>query len=381
MKGNKRNIMIIAGEVSGDILGGELSEELKRIDSEIKLCGIGGDKMKQAGVEIVCHINRLAFLGFAEVIRHIPFVKKVQNDLVEVIKEKNIKHIIMIDYPGFNLNFAKKIKPLGVKILYYVSPQVWAWGKGRIKKIKRLVRKMFVVFSFEEKIYSDEGIDVEFVGHPLLDRINKYDYLTKEKFIESYNLDPAKDILLVLPGSRKFEIEKIFPACVKAALRLKKEFNLQIVVAGASNIEEKLFAGISPLSEYKIIKNRNYELMKYSKVGIIKSGTSTLESGLFGLPMVIVYKTSRLTYFISKSLVSLKNIGMANIISGENVVPELIQHDVNPESIYREVKKILSDGDLFDSIKRKLLTIKSKLGSEGAAKRTARSIYSLLNEV
>ena len=381
MKGNKRNIMIIAGEVSGDILGGELSEELKRIDSEIKLCGIGGDKMKQAGVEIVCHINRLAFLGFAEVIRHIPFVKKVQNDLVEIIKEKNIKHIIMIDYPGFNLNFAKKIKPLGVKILYYVSPQVWAWGKGRIKKIKRLVRKMFVVFSFEEKIYSDEGIDVEFVGHPLLDRINKYDYLTKEKFIESYNLDPAKDILLVLPGSRKFEIEKIFPACVKAALRLKKEFNLQIVVAGASNIEEKLFAGISPLSEYKIIKNRNYELMKYSKVGIIKSGTSTLESGLFGLPMVIVYKTSRLTYFISKSLVNLKNIGMANIISGENVVPELIQHDVNPESIYREVKKILSDGDLFDSIKRKLLTIKNKLGSEGAAKRTARSIYSLLNEV
>ena len=381
MKGNKRNIMIIAGEVSGDILGGELSEELKRIDSEIKLCGIGGDKMKQAGVEIVCHINRLAFLGFAEVIRHIPFVKKVQNDLVEVIKEKNIKHIIMIDYPGFNLNFAKKIKPLGVKILYYVSPQVWAWGKGRIKKIKRLVRKMFVVFSFEEKIYSDEGIDVEFVGHPLLDRINKYDYLTKEKFIESYNLDPAKDILLVLPGSRKFEVEKIFPACIEAALRLKKEFNLQIVVAGASNIEEKLFAGISPLSEYKIIKNRNYELMKYSKVGIIKSGTSTLESGLFGLPMVIVYKTSRLTYFISKSLVNLKNIGMANIISGENVVPELIQHDVNPESIYREVKKILSDGDLFDSIKRKLLTIKSKLGSEGAAKRTARSIYSLLNEV
>ena len=381
MKGNKRNIMIIAGEVSGDILGGELSEELKRIDSEIKLCGIGGDKMKQAGVEIVCHINRLAFLGFAEVIRHIPFVKKVQNDLVEVIKEKNIKHIIMIDYPGFNLNFAKKIKPLGVKILYYVSPQVWAWGKGRIKKIKRLVRKMFVVFSFEEKIYSDEGIDVEFVGHPLLDRINKYDYLTKEKFIESYNLDPAKDILLVLPGSRKFEVEKIFPACIEAALRLKKEFNLQVVVAGASNIEEKLFAGISPLNEYKIIKDRNYELMKYSKAGIIKSGTSSLESGLFGLPMVIVYKTSRLTYFISKSLVNLKNIGMANIISGENVVPELIQHDVNQESIYREVKKILSDGDLFDSIKRKLLTIKSKLGSEGAAKRTARSIYSLLNEV
>jgi lipid-A-disaccharide synthase len=374
------NLMIIAGEVSGDILGGELSAELMQLDNKIKLFGIGGEKMKQAGVEIIYHINKLAFLGFAEVVRHIPFVKKVQNDLIKVIREKKIKHIIMIDYPGFNLNFAKKIKPFGVKVLYYVSPQVWAWGKRRIKKMKSLVRKMFVVFSFEEKIYKDEGIDVEFVGHPILDRINGYNFLSKENFFESCNLDTAKDILLILPGSRKFEVEKIFPACIEAALRLKKEFNLQIVVAGAASIDEKLFAGISPLSEYKIIKNKNYELMKYSKVGIIKSGTSTLESGLFGLPMVIVYKTSLLTYFISKSLVRLKNIGMANIISGENVVTELIQHNVNPDSIYNEVKKILSDGDLFDSIKRKLSSIKIKLGSEGAAKRTAQSIYSLLNE-
>lgn len=380
MEGNEQNIMIIAGEVSGDLLGGELSTELMRLDSNIKLYGIGGDKMRQAGVEIIYHINRLAFLGFAEVIKHIPFVKKVQRDLIRVIKEKNIKNIIMIDYPGFNLNFAKKIKPLGIKILYYVSPQIWAWGIGRIKKIKHLVKKMFVVFPFEEELYKDAEVDVEFVGHPLLDRISRYGYLSQEEFFEKYNLDTSKDILLILPGSRKFEVEKIFPACIKAALKLKKEFNLQIVVAGASNINEKLFAEISPLSDYKIIKERNYELMKYSKVGIIKSGTSTLESGLFGLPMVIVYKTSSLTYFISKSLVRLKSIGMANIILGENVVPELIQHNVNPESIYNEVKKLLSNNVLLDSIKRKLLTIKSKLGSEGAAKRTAQSIYSLLNE-
>ncbi len=173
-----------------------------------------------------------------------------------MIKEKDIKHVIMIDYPGFNLNFAKKIKPLGVKILYYVSPQIWAWGIGRMKKIKYLVKKMFVVFPFEEKIYKDAGVDVEFVGHPLLDRISKYEYLSKEEFFEKYNLDPAKDILLILPGSRKFEVEKIFPACIEAALKLKKEFNLQIVVAGASNIDEKLFAEISPLNEYKIIKDQ-----------------------------------------------------------------------------------------------------------------------------
>jgi lipid-A-disaccharide synthase len=374
------NLMIIAGEVSGDLLGSELAAELMQLNNNIKLFGIGGDKMKEAGVEIIYNINKLAFLGFAEVVRHIPFVKKVQNDLIKVIKEKKIKYIIMIDYPGFNLNFAKKIKPLGVKILYYVSPQIWAWGKRRIKKIKNLVRKMFVVFSFEEKLYKDEGVDVEFVGHPLLDRISRYGFLSKENFFEIYNLDTAKDILLILPGSRKFEVEKIFPACIEAALRLKKEFHLQIVVARAANIDEKLFEEISPLSGYKIIKDRNYELMRYSKVGIIKSGTSTLESGLFELPMVIVYKTSFLTYFISKSLVRLNNIGMANIVSGENVVPELIQHNVNPDSVYNEVKKILSDSNLFDSIKRKLSNIKIKLGSEEAAKRTAQSIYSLLNE-
>ena len=380
MEVNGRNIMIIAGEVSGDLLGGELSAELMKLDDGIKLFGIGGDKMKQAGVEIIYHLNRLAFLGFAEVVRHIPFVKKVQKDLIKVIKEKNIKHVIMIDYPGFNLNFAKKIKPLGVKILYYVSPQIWAWGIGRMKKIKHFVKKMFVVFPFEEELYKNAGVDVEFVGHPLLDRISRYEYLSKEEFFEKYNLNPAKDILLILPGSRKFEVEKIFPACIEAALRLKKEFNLQIVVAGASNIDEKLFSEISPLSGYKIVKDRNYELMQYSKVGIIKSGTSTLESGLFALPMIIVYKTSSLTYFISKSLVRLKNIGMANIILGENVVPELIQHNVNPGSVYSEIKKILSDKGLLESIKKKLLTIKSKLGSEGAARRTAQSIYSLLNE-
>src|SRR3970040_276025 len=202
MNGESKNIMIIAGEVSGDLLGAELSGELKNVDGNLNIIGVGGDRMKQAGVEIIYHINNLAFLGFAEVVKHIPFIRKVQSDLIKIINEKNIKNIILIDYPGFNLNFAKKIKPLGVKIIYYVSPQVWAWGKGRIKRIKNLVRKMFVVFPFEEKLYLDEGIDVEFVGHPLLERISNYDFLPKEKFFKMYELNPGKEILLILPGSR-----------------------------------------------------------------------------------------------------------------------------------------------------------------------------------
>ena len=378
--GEDKNIMIIAGEVSGDLLGAELSTELKKIDGKLNIVGVGGDRMNLAGVEIIYHINKLAFLGFAEVIKHIPFIRKVQNDLIEIIKEKNIKNIILIDYPGFNLNFAKKVKQLGVKIIYYVSPQVWAWGSGRIKRIKNLVRKMFIVFPFEEKLYRDAGVDVEFVGHPLLERIDQYDFLPKEKFFKMYELDPGKEILLILPGSRSHEVEKIFPAAMEAALKLSKEFNLQVAVAGASGIDEKLFKKIPGSDNYKLIKDHTYELLKYSKFGIIKSGTSTLEAGLFGLPMVIVYKTSLLTYFIGKNLVNLKNIGMANIISGEKVVPELIQDKVNTDSIYNESKKILSDNSLYDSIKSKLLEINKKLGEKGAVKKTAESIYSLINE-
>jgi lipid-A-disaccharide synthase len=380
MNGKNKNIMIITGEVSGDLLGAELSVELKKIDGNLNIVGIGGDRMKLAGVEIIYHINKLAFLGFAEVVKHIPFIRKVQNDLIEIIKERNIKNTILIDYPGFNLNFAKKIKPLGVKIIYYVSPQVWAWGGGRIKRIKNLVRKMFVVFPFEEKLYRDVGVDVEFVGHPLLERIDKYDFLPKEKFFRMYELDTEKEILLILPGSRKHEVEKIFPGAIEAALKLSKEFNLQVIVGGASGIDKKLYKNISDSNDYKLIKDHNYELLRYSKFGIIKSGTSTLEAGLFGLPMVIVYKTSLLTYIIGKNLVSLKNIGMANIISGENVVPELIQDKVNPDSIYKESKKILNNSSLYDSIKNKLQAINKRLGEKGAVRKTAESIYSLINE-
>jgi lipid-A-disaccharide synthase len=374
------NVMIIAGEVSGDLLGAELSAELKSVDKNLNIIGIGGDRMRQAGVEIIYHINKLAFLGFAEVVKHIPFIRKVQSDLIEIIKEKNIRNIILIDYPGFNLNFAKKVKELGVKVIYYVSPQVWAWGKGRIKRIKNLVRKIFVVFPFEEKLYKDEGIDVEFVGHPLLERISKYDFLPKEIFFKMYELNPEKEILLILPGSRNHEVERIFPAVIEAAGKLSKEFNLQTVVAGASGIEEDLFKKLSGFSNYKVVKDHNYELMKYARFGIIKSGTSTLEAGLLGLPMVIVYKTSLLTYFIGKNLVSLKNIGMANIISGEIVVPELIQDKMSPETVYSESKKILSNSNLYNSIKSKLLEINNKLGGKGAVRKTAESIYSLINE-
>ncbi len=372
--------MIIAGEVSGDLHGASLITQLKKLDNELEIYGIGGDMMKAAGMNIIYHINRMAFLGFAEVVKHLPFIRKVQKDLIKVVTEKKISSVVLIDYPGFNLSIAKKFKKLGIKIIYFISPQIWAWGSGRIKKIKKLVNKMLVVFPFEEEMYKQAGVDVEFVGHPLIERINKYDFLSKEDLYKKFNLREDKDILLILPGSRDHEVEKIFPESIKAAEKLADEFNLQIIAACSSNIDENIFYKISGTNKFIVIKDHTYDLLKYAKIGIIKSGTSTLEAGLFRLPMVIVYKTSYLTYLIGRSLVKVDSIGMANIIAGEKVAPELIQNNVLKDSIYMECKKILSDATLYNTIKNKLKIIKEKLGAEGASYNAAKVIYSILNE-
>ena len=375
-----KNLMIIAGEVSGDLHGAALIDGLKKIDGDLNICGIGGDKMKSAGMEIIFHINKMAFLGFIEVVKHIPFIKKVQRDLIAVIKEKNIKNIVLIDYPGFNLSIAKKLKSMNLNIIYYISPQIWAWGSGRIKKIKKLVSKMLVVFPFEEDIYKNAGVDVEFVGHPLLERIKNHGFISKQELYNKFNLNDNKEILLILPGSREHEVEKLFPEVIKAAERTADKFNLQVVVACSPNIDEKVFAGLSDKKKYSVVKGFTYELLKYSKFGIVKSGTSTLEAGLFELPMIIVYKTSYLTYLIGKNLIKVDNIGMANIITGEKLVPELIQNNVTEEKLYKECANILGNPDLYNSIKSKLKTIKAKLGTEGASEKAAGIIYAALNE-
>ncbi len=374
------NLMMIAGEVSGDLHGAALITELKKIDESVNVFGIGGDMMKSAGMRESFHINNMAFLGFLEVIRHLPFIKKVQKDLLKLVEEKDIKTAVLIDYPGFNLNIAKKLKAMGVKIIYYISPQVWAWGSGRVNKIKKLVDKMLVVFPFEEEFYKNSGVNVEFVGHPLLERISEHNFMAKEELFEKFGLNKNKDILLLLAGSRKHEVEKIFPAAVEAAERAAAEFNMQVVAACSPNIDESFFYGTTRCKNFKVVKGFTYDLMKHSRFGIIKSGTSTLEAGLFGLPMVIVYKTSYLTYLIGKNLVKVNNIGMANIVAGEKVAGELIQDDVTPDSIYNECKTILSNTEVYEDIKEKLQKIKEKLGSAGASARAAVIIYSALNE-
>ncbi|MCL6097783.1 MAG: lipid-A-disaccharide synthase [Bacteroidetes bacterium] len=375
-----KKLMIIAGEASGDLHGAGLIRELKKLDSTIQIFGIGGDRMISAGMNAQYHIKQMAFLGFIEVLRHLPFITKVRKELIKKIEDEKINTVVLIDYPGFNLNIAKKLHALGKKIIYYIAPQVWAWGTGRIKKIRQLVSKMLVVFPFEEEMYKHAGVNVEYVGHPLVENIENYSLISKEVLFSKLNLETGKEILLILPGSRKHEIRKIFPECIAAAERLSKDFNLQTVVACAENIDEKIFSSLATETNYKIVKGYTYDLLKHSRFGIIKSGTSTLEAGYFQLPFIVVYSTSFMTYWLGKKVVNISNIAMANILFKETVVDELIQNDANRINIYDKCAALLSDKGKYDSLRRKLGELKEKLGGLGASQKAAASIYALLNE-
>lgn len=380
MVNKSSELLIITGEVSGDLIGASLIKELKKLNSSLKIVGIGGNKMKGEGMEIIYHIDQMAFLGFVEVLKHLPFIKKVQRSLLEIVEKRKIKYAVLIDYPGFNLSMAKKLKALGVKNIYYVSPQIWAWGKSRINKMKTLVNKMLVVFPFEKELYEKSGINVEFIGHPIIERVDQYDFLTKEELYNKFNLEKEKELLLIMPGSRNQEVKKIFPESLKAANRLADKFNLQIVVACSENMDENIFNDLGSFGSFKLIKGYNYDLMRDAKFGIIKSGTSTLEAGYFSLPMVIVYRTSFFTYFIGRQLITLDRIGMVNIILDGKVIPELIQSEVNEETIFSEAVKILSSKQNYDLKKRKLENIKNKLGKIGASKSAAKLIIEQMND-
>jgi lipid-A-disaccharide synthase len=237
----KENILIVAGEVSGDIHGAEVLKELRKTNPHLQAFGIGGDELIKNGLTALYHINNMAFMGFAEVIRHLPFIAKVKRELAALVKEKNITTAILIDYPGFNLNFARLLKKMNVKIIYYISPQLWAWGKGRISKIKKLVNTMLVVFPFEETMYRGYGIKAEFVGHPLVEQIDAYHVINRQELYAKYGLKEDKDILLVLPGSREQEVRLIYPAIAEGVEKLAKKYDMQIVLACAPLIDSAVF--------------------------------------------------------------------------------------------------------------------------------------------
>ncbi len=375
-----KKILIIAGEVSGDLHGGNLVKAMKELDRSIQFFGIGGDNMNANGVELIYHINSISFMGFVEIVKHIPFLRKVKKNILNLVDRSDIDAAILIDYPGFNLSLAKELYKRKKKIFYYISPQLWAWGRSRINLIKKLIHKMIVVFPFEEKMYREAGIESIFVGHPLIDVISSYKFESKEDFFRNNCLDFNKKLLTIFPGSREQEIKKILPIVSEAINLIFREFDINAVVSGVRSIEMNLYRKYLG-QKIPVILNKNYELMKYADAGIIKSGTSTLEAALFELPFVVVYKTSLLSYLIGKNLIQIDNISLANIVAGEKIVNELIQNECTPEKIYNEIKELLTNNSKIELMQLKMRRIKEILGESGASQKAAKIILSdLQNE-
>jgi len=372
-----RKFLIIAGEASGDLHGAALVKALREAEPDIELFGVGGERMKAEGFETLFHINQMAFLGFGEVVKHIPYILKVQKKLLQEAVARGIEAVVLIDYPGFNLNIAKKFKKLGIRVVYYIAPQIWAWGQKRVKKLKERTDMVLAVFPFEEKFFREKGVSVNFVGNPLAERIANYNFMPEREFRDAFGLDQKREILAVLPGSRKHEVELLLKPALDAALKIKKKFGFQIVVGCADTIDKSLIEQIYPGGGYTIVKGYEFEIKKFAKFGIVKSGTSTMESALLEMPMVIIYKTSSLTYQIGKRLIKIGNLGMVNIIAGETIAPEIIQDAVTGENIEAEVTKVLQSPQLLEKQQKGFERIKENLGKHRASSTAARMI---LNE-
>ena len=371
-------IMIVAGETSGDLHGSNLVRNMRKIDPGLKFIGMGGHRMQDAGVENTFNIDDLDIIGIAEVFRGIFKIKRRFNKLCEIMDKDSPELVILIDYPGFNLRLAKQAKKRNIKIAYYISPQLWAWGKGRIKTVKTCVDKMIVILPFEEDFYKGYNVPVEFVGHPLLDIVKTSG--EREEVLTSLDIT-GKHVVGLLPGSRKQEIRRILPALVQATKMIRNSLSdVEFVLLCAENIdEEDLEQVLHNLNiSIKIIKNRTYDGMSCCDLLVGASGTVTLEAALLNVPMIVVYKASPFTGFLFKTFLRVPHIGLVNIMAEERIVPELLQEEANPENISRCALDILNNNEKIRDIKNRLSGIKEKLGSPGASKRAAESIYRML---
>ncbi len=366
-----KRVFIIAGETSGDLHGSALMNRMKAMHPDIEFKGIGGTRMIEESIDAVRHVRDMNFMGFVEVIHHLPFIRRTMLDLIAILDSWKPDLVILIDYPGFNLKFAPHAKRRGIPVMYYISPQLWAWHKSRVKLVKKYVDRMVVLFDFERDFYRGYGIDTDFVGHPLLDTVRPA--LNREEFRASIGVGDTTPLIGLLPGSRKQEITRMLPEMLKSLEILKHSRHTAIGILGcASEIDDQFYEPLIAGSNVAAIRESAYDIMAHADVLIVTSGTATLESGILGTPMVIVYRTSPMTYAIGKLLVNIANIGMINIVAGSRIVPELWQNDVTAEKIAYEAAGFLNNPTLREKTRRELEATKNKLGESGASERAAR---------
>lgn len=360
---------IIAGEASGDLHGSNLMKALKQKDSDVEFRFWGGDLMKAQGGDLVKHYRDLAFMGFLEVAKNLRTILNNIKFCKQDIRVYKPDVLILVDYPGFNLRIAKFAKELGIKVVYYISPQLWAWKESRVEIIRKYVDEMMVILPFEEDFYKKHGVHSHFVGHPLLDAISNLKEINVENFKAENGLN-EKEIIALLPGSRKQEVEKMLDMMLSVRPYFKEH---QFVIAGAPSLPKEFYQQYVD-DNVHFVSNKTYDLLRCSKAALVTSGTATLETALLNIPEVVCYRGSKISYAIAKRLVkNINYISLVNLIMDREVVKELIQNDLNTSNLVEELKKILV-GEKRDQVLKDYELLREKLGGEGASENAAEVI-------
>lgn len=367
-------ILISAGEASSDMYAARLATAL-RARTGARLFGMGGQRMAEAGVELIADYHQVAVVGISEVLHKIPTVVGVQRKIASEAVRRRAALAILVDSPGTHLGVARRLKNNGIRLGYFIGPQVWAWRPGRVRVVKRLVERMVVIFPFEEEIYRDAGVPVDFVGHPLVEVVRAS--MTRTEFARRHGLDAGRPIVALLPGSRRGEIERHYPLIMKACERLSRGTKgppgpIQFVLAAAPALSPEFFAPYArPGISVTRVESATYDALGAADCAIVASGTATVEASLLGTPMVVVYRVSPTSAFVLKRMVRSPFIAMANLIAGQRVVPELIQGQFTSVAVEQEVRKLLESPAARDEMKAGLAKVRTKLGPGGAIERAA----------
>jgi lipid-A-disaccharide synthase len=373
-----KNIFIVCGEPSGDLLAGNLVSAIQKLDPQIKFSGIGGLQLAKTGSEIFCNINELSVMGFFDVLKKLPRFLKLKKMILEKINTHKPDCLILVDFSGFNLRLARAVNKR-IPVIYYVSPQIWASREGRINCIKKFISKIMVLFKFEEEFYRQRQIQATCVGHPLIDLVNPSS--DAQGFRNNFKINPNKKIIALLPGSRKQEVKSILPIMLKAAQYINKiAGETQFIIAKSPNLDMQIYQNISKNLglDLKIINGRTYDCLNVARASMVCSGTATLEASIIQKPFVIVYKTNLFNYLLYRPQVKIPYIGMVNIVAGKKIVPEFIQFGARPKIIAKSIIELLKDPLSANRMSQDLKVVKDSLGAPGAAERAAKLILDFL---
>lgn len=376
-----KKIFFLAGEQSGDMHGALVIKRLKEIDPTIEISGVGGVQMQAAGMNCIYSCDELAVIGFLEVIKNIGRLLSIEKGIKGWLKHEKPDMVILIDYPGFNKRIAKIAKSLGIHVLYYITPQVWAWNSGRVKGFTEIIDEAVVVFPFEVDIWSKAGCKTNYFGHPLISVCKPT--ATRDELLKELNIT-GNPIISLMPGSRKQEIGYILPELVETAKIIKKEMpEAYFLLPAANAITDELIKETVDLSSLpiKIVRNRTYDVVGASDLCIVASGTATLETAIIGTPLMIVYQANWLTRQLSKYIIESENIGMPNVIAGKRIVPEFIRETFYAPYMASEAIEILTNENRRKQIKSDLMSVKAQLGEPGADERVAEYVFKQLQEL